>query len=580
MNLAAVFDGIDAKDIALLPRDRRERLAELLATITRRNSQRQFFDLFPDNDNPQPDGRIIYARSRYPKHIEFFDAGARYRERCFLAANRCITPWTWLETPAGSVLSAEVWTSPDACVLSWDGGSECAAQAQRGMLKCIEPAFRLVTDTGLFFDCTRKHRVLTTEGWLSLDQLVRRASGLRLWHRHEDYQANCDEGGYLGDRPLRSLGGIDLASLQPTVDVRGRAPLLFELTDEAERRFQHSRTCPERDRLSTPDDLRRHAGLFALFSGASSDKCVLSLSGRTQAVLRLVAESGSHLRSAAALRHDQSASCEVPGLGQSGDLDIPYSQLVHDAARQSGALSCDVQGLGGSVQQWRRDDGRTAIFYPYEHIPLIGGQRVVAIVPLGLQPIIDAHVPNFLNYKAAGVYHHNTGKTTAGAFEVTAHLTGRYPDWWVGRRFAEPVSVWACGKRNESTRDVVQKALLGDVSFDTPDGRKGFKGTAMIPGHFMGRITWKRGVDDLVDTILVKHVSGGWSRLGLKAYEQGRGSFEGTAKHVIWLDEECPLDVYGECLIRTATTGGIILLTFTPVEGLTETVMQFIRQED
>ena len=163
---------------------------------------------------------------------------------------------------------------------------------------------------------------------------------------------------------------------------------------------------------------------------------------------------------------------------------------------------------------------------------------------------------------------------------MTAHLTGRYPDWWVGRRFDQPVSVWACGKRNESTRDVVQKALLGDVSFDTPDARKGFKGTAMIPGHLMGRITWKRGVDDLVDTILVKHVTGGWSRLGLKAYEQGRGSFEGTAKHVIWLDEECPLDVYGECLIRTATTGGIILLTFTPVEGLTETVLQFIRQED
>ena len=74
----------------------------------------------------------------------------------------------------------------------------------------------------------------------------------------------------------------------------------------------------------------------------------------------------------------------------------------------------------------------------------------------------------------------------------------------------------------------------------------------------------------------VRHVSGGWSRLGFKAYEQGRGSFEGTAKHVIWLDEECPLDVYGECLIRTATTGGITMLTFTPLQGITETVRQFM----
>ena len=43
----------------------------------------------------------------------------------------------------------------------------------------------------------------------------------------------------------------------------------------------------------------------------------------------------------------------------------------------------------------------------------------------------------------------------------------------------------------------------------------------------------------------------------------------------IWLDEEPPLDVYGECLIRTATTNGIIMLTFTPLEGLSDTVLQF-----
>lgn len=168
------------------------------------------------------------------------------------------------------------------------------------------------------------------------------------------------------------------------------------------------------------------------------------------------------------------------------------------------------------------------------------------------------------------------GKTTLAAYELTAHLTGLYPPWWNGRVFDAPVSAWACGKKNESTRDVNQRALLGNVSYDTDDGRKGFDGKGLIPSHLTGRITWKRGVDDLVDTVLVKHVSGSWSRVGLKAYEQGRGAFEGTAKHVIWLDEEPPLDVYGECLIRTATTGGITMLTYTPLEGLSETTMQFM----
>jgi|SRR5262245_52943459 len=165
------------------------------------------------------------------------------------------------------------------------------------------------------------------------------------------------------------------------------------------------------------------------------------------------------------------------------------------------------------------------------------------------------------------------GKTTCGSFELTAHLTGQYPDWWSGRRFELPVRAWACGRRNETTRDIVQASLLGPIAYEGV--KKTLAGTGMIPGNLLGRVTWKRGVEDLTDLVKVKHVSGGWSTLGMKSYEQGRGSFEGTSQHVIWLDEECPMDVYGECLIRLMTTGGILMLTFTPLEGLSDTVLQF-----
>jgi phage terminase large subunit-like protein len=165
------------------------------------------------------------------------------------------------------------------------------------------------------------------------------------------------------------------------------------------------------------------------------------------------------------------------------------------------------------------------------------------------------------------------GKTTCGSYELTCHLTGNYPAWWQGKRFTSPVRAWACGRRNETTRDIVQASLLGPVAYDGM--RKVLAGTGMVPGDLIGRVTWKRGVDDLTDTVKVKHVTGGWSTLGMKSYEQGRGSFEGTSQHVIWLDEEAPMDVYGECLIRLMTTGGILLLTFTPLEGMTDTVLQF-----
>lgn len=173
------------------------------------------------------------------------------------------------------------------------------------------------------------------------------------------------------------------------------------------------------------------------------------------------------------------------------------------------------------------------------------------------------------------------GKTIAGSYEVTCHLTGNYPHWWLGRRFNAPVRVWAAGKTNETTRDIVQHELLGNITFSGQ--RKLVDGAGLIPrdllGQDPGQMSWKAGVADLVDTIKVRHKTGSWSELGLKSYQQGRGSFEGTARHVIWFDEEPPLDVYGEALIRTATTHGIVLLTFTPLEGMSDVVQSFLPKE-
>jgi phage terminase large subunit-like protein len=101
-------------------------------------------------------------------------------------------------------------------------------------------------------------------------------------------------------------------------------------------------------------------------------------------------------------------------------------------------------------------------------------------------------------------------------------------------------------------------------------------GTGLVPGEDIGSVTWKRGVSDLIDTVRVRHASGGWSTIGLKSYEQGRGSFEDTAKDLIWFDEEPPGDVYIEALVRTMTTQGHVLLTFTPLEGMSEVVLMFL----
>lgn len=166
-----------------------------------------------------------------------------------------------------------------------------------------------------------------------------------------------------------------------------------------------------------------------------------------------------------------------------------------------------------------------------------------------------------------------------GGYETAVHVTGLYPDWWEGRRFTKPVNWWAAGKTNETTRDIVQAILLGNTTDRSAGQSKGFSGTGLIPYDRIGRITWKSGVADLTDTVQIKHASGGWSMLGLKSYHQGRSAFEGTQQDGIWFDEEPPMDVYGEALIRTATTDGMMIITFTPLEGMSEVVMQFVPED-
>lgn len=169
------------------------------------------------------------------------------------------------------------------------------------------------------------------------------------------------------------------------------------------------------------------------------------------------------------------------------------------------------------------------------------------------------------------------GKTLSGGFEGTAHLTGDYRHWWTGKVFEKPTDCWFAGKTNQTTRDIIQKKVFGNVIQDGK--KKTVDGTGIMPGDLIEGLTWKPGIPDAIDTAKIKHVSGKYSLLGLKSYEQGRGSFEGTDKHFIWLDEECPMDVYNECLIRIMTTNGLVALTFTPLAGLTDVAQSFLTHD-
>ena len=165
------------------------------------------------------------------------------------------------------------------------------------------------------------------------------------------------------------------------------------------------------------------------------------------------------------------------------------------------------------------------------------------------------------------------GKTLAGAAETSMHLTGEYPDWWEGRRFDKPGIVIAGSESAELTRDGVQRLLVG------PPDREEEWGTGFIPQRCIKDRTRRMGVSNALDTVTVKHVSGGYSTLYLKSYDQGRSKWQANTVDFVWFDEEPPEDVYFEGITRTNATKGSVMVTFTPLKGMSSVVARFFLEE-
>lgn len=164
------------------------------------------------------------------------------------------------------------------------------------------------------------------------------------------------------------------------------------------------------------------------------------------------------------------------------------------------------------------------------------------------------------------------GKTYCGGAEMAIHLTGKYPDWWCGKRWDRPVRAWAGSETWDVTRDGVQRILVGEPKDE------GQWGTGLIPGDDLVDWARRQGAPDALDSVIVKHVSGDHSTLGFKSYDQGRTKWQAETLDLCWFDEEPDQDIYTEGLTRTNATNGMVYLTFTPLKGMSEVVHAFIEE--
>jgi phage terminase large subunit-like protein len=163
------------------------------------------------------------------------------------------------------------------------------------------------------------------------------------------------------------------------------------------------------------------------------------------------------------------------------------------------------------------------------------------------------------------------GKSETGAYAVATWLTGLYPDWWEGRRFDRPINALVAGETGKLVRDSIQTKLLG-AHHD--------RGSGFIPKDYIIEMRPKAGIPDAIDTCRIKHHGGGESILQFQSYDQKREAFQATERDIIWEDEEPPLAVHSEALIRTMTTKGLVILTFTPLKGISDTVTSMQEKDD
>lgn len=146
-----------------------------------------------------------------------------------------------------------------------------------------------------------------------------------------------------------------------------------------------------------------------------------------------------------------------------------------------------------------------------------------------------------------------SGKTECGAVEAVWMARGIHPY----RKNRPSVSGWVVSVSFEVQREVAQAKILHYLRPDWIED---------IVMHSGNKGTPSAGV---IDTIYVRNVFGGVSKIAFKSADQGREKFQGASLDFVWFDEEPPQDVYEECKMRVLDKKGDLFGTMTPLKGLT-----------
>lgn len=433
-----------------------------------------------------------------------------------LGGNRCISGSSEIYDPRVGKRRKVREISSSFYVRSWDGKKMVNARACKPFIKGHEMMYRVELSNGENLEVTANHRLLTPEGYQSLSSLSV-GSHLCSPSQKDDHQPYIQASYVQTD---------SCTSADSQVDYQGGSRLYDELLHEARESVQFLSPSPAYVPLHNHDHMCEGdvAEIKPYSFRPSSILCCLST-----------------------LFH---ASCRrVTSL-----IDSLHSAL------QSFSESSEIQpsvGYHGYVP-----DSSSLSFCEYSYSKLIS---IISIKSTKRQEVWDFHVPIHNNYELAGAISHNSGKTEYAGKRV------------VQSAMNNPESIiWCFQTTFENSVQMQQKVIWKYI----PKELKSIKRDKVTNISY----SQKRGFSD------GKLVFPNGSEIVFRNYSQDITTIEGGEigcmtpaeglPHVhnigFWGDELMPQAWLDTLRFRLVTRDSIGILTFTPIEGYSPMVKEFM----
>ena len=166
-------------------------------------------------------------------------------------------------------------------------------------------------------------------------------------------------------------------------------------------------------------------------------------------------------------------------------------------------------------------------------LPFSTSATINAYKKLDSKEIWDFDVPGYKNYMIGDTVHHNTGKTESGCVK------------FLNECFRRKGRAWILCPSFDSQKSGVQEKVFEYLK------EEDIVRATFLAGKICKEVELSNG------TILE-----------FKTYEQGRAKLQSARLISAWFDEEPPEDIYDEVYTRTVDMAGQVILTFTPLLGL------------